>query len=80
MRQEEDDSLNISSDVGWCRNCHQRRPLCQFHQCVQCHDGETRCPLPSRQPGELCCGWWATGPLLEPWQCPTCLRVVPYRP
>ena len=74
----QDDSLDLSSDVGLCRDCGLRRVLCQYGQCMQCHDASKTCSSPSRrkQPGELCCGWFATGPLLEMWQCPTCGRIV----
>ena len=54
------------NDVGWCRGCGQRRVLCAFGQCVQCHyDSSKQGRREARQPGHLCCGWYATGKLLE---------------
>ena len=72
-----DEPLDLSPDVGCCHGCGQRRVLCAFGQCVACHayssnQGRRELPEPV---GELCCGWFATGRLDAPWQCPTCGRV-----
>ena len=76
----QDEPLDLSNDVGWCRCCGKRRVLCAFGQCVACHDHETRGSVLEEEPGHLCCGWWRTGPLEADWQCPSCGRVVPTSP
>jgi hypothetical protein len=70
----QEEPLDLSNNVGLCRGCQQRRVLCAFGQCVQCHyySGRQGRREAHEQPGQLCCGWWATGPLEEPWTCPTC--------
>ena len=73
----QDEPFDLSNDVGPCRGCGQRRVLCAFGQCVQCHDASKTCCGPEQEPGELCCGWWRTGTLEADWQCPSCGRVVP---
>ena len=72
----QDEPLELSTDVGWCRGCSQRRVLCAFAMCVQCHDASKTCCGPAQEPGELCCGWWATSTFTDCWVCPTCGRVL----
>jgi hypothetical protein len=81
MREpEQDEPLDIGGNLGWCRGCGLRRVLCSMGLCTSCHQTHPPAGRADDQPGHLCHGWYATGPLLEPWTCPTCLRVVPYRP
>jgi hypothetical protein len=78
---EQDEPLDLSNDVGWCRGCQQRRVLCAFGQCVACHDDSAKQGRREAEDvGHLCCGWWRTGELLESWRCPTCGKVHGHRP
>ena len=74
----QDEPLDLSSDVGLCSCCGQRRVLCAFGQCIACHYDSSKQGRRDicETVGELCCGWYATGPLFEAWVCPTCQRVV----
>ena len=73
MREpEQDEPLDIGGNLGLCRSCGKRLALCAFGTCVQCHVERSTGVGHEEQAGELCCGWWRTGPLLEPWRCPTC--------
>ena len=71
-QHQQDEQLELSNDVGWCRSCLKRRVLCQFSLCVQCHDTDQPRRGRDDTAGHLCCGWWKTGELLEAWVCPTC--------
>jgi hypothetical protein len=72
----QEEPLDLSPDVGWCRGCQQRRVLCAFGQCVQCHYSSGRQGRREAEDvGHLCCGWYATGRLEEAWRCPTCGKV-----
>jgi hypothetical protein len=74
----QDEPLDLSNDVNWCRGCGQRRVLCAFGQCVQCHyDSSKQGWLKAKgdTARHLCCDWWGTGALREAWRCPTCGKV-----
>ena len=73
----QDEPLDFLQSAALCRGCGQHRVLCAFGQCVACHyDSSKQGRLDRHEPvGELCCGWYATGKLDEPWTCPTCRRV-----
>ena len=74
-RYPQDEPLDLSNAVGWCRSCLKRRVLCVFGQCVQCHETDEHRQVRDETAGHLCCGWWRTGELLESWRCPTCGKV-----
>jgi hypothetical protein len=75
MAHAPQEPIDLSPDVGLCSSCGQRRPLCRWHQCVQCHAGPEMGQAPPEQAGELCCGWYASGRFTERWVCPDCGRV-----
>ena len=37
-RHPQDEPLELSNNVNWCRSCLKRRVLCAFGQCVACHE------------------------------------------
>ena len=74
----QEEPLDLSHDVGWCRGGGQRRVLCAFGQCVQCHyDSSKQGWLQDKgdTARHLCCGWWATSSYTDRWACPTCGTV-----
>ena len=76
----QDEPLDLSNDVGWCRRCGSAACCARLGSAWQCHDHETRGSVLEEEPGHLCRGWWRTGPLEADWQCPTCGRVVRLAP
>ena len=72
----QDEPLELSTDVGWCRSCLKRRVLCAFGQCVACHYDSSKQGRREENAGHLCCGWWATSSFTDRWVCPTCGKVL----